>query len=118
MRIHHLALRVSDCARSAAFYSDLLGLQEVRRSVEDGGIRAIWLQTGDTVLMLEEELRGGGPDSGSGHLLAFAVDDLPSWERRLESGGIAVVDRTPHTLYASDPDGHRVGLTVFGTLAH
>jgi catechol 2,3-dioxygenase-like lactoylglutathione lyase family enzyme len=118
MRIHHLALRVADCARSAAFYSGLLGLPEVRRSIEGGGIRAIWLQAGDTVLMLEEELRGGGPEAGSGHLVAFAVDDLARWERLLQGAGVAVMDRTAHTLYASDPDGHRVGLTVFGTVAH
>jgi len=118
MRIHHLALRVADCARSAAFYSGVLGLQEVRRSIGDGGIRAIWLQAEDTVLILEEELRGAGAESGSAHLVAFAVDDLGLWERRLEGARVAVTDRTPHTLYVTDPDGHRVGLTVFGTVAH
>jgi hypothetical protein len=41
------------------------------------------------------------------------VDDLASWEARLAGAGLAVTDRTPHTLYVSDPDGHRVGLTVF-----
>jgi catechol 2,3-dioxygenase-like lactoylglutathione lyase family enzyme len=118
MRIHHLAVRVTDCGRSAAFYSGVLGLQEMRRFVDGGAIRAIWVQAGDTVLMLEETLRGTGPDSGSGHLVAFAVDDLAGWERRLAGAGVAVADRTPHTLYVSDPDGHRVGLTIFGTVAH
>ena len=118
MRIHHIALRVSDCLRSAAFYSGVLGLPEVRRAVEDGEIRALWLQAGDTVLMLEKGLRGTGPEGGSGHLVAFAVDDLSEWERRLQSAGLDVMDRTPYSLYVSDPDAHRVGLTVFGTVAH
>jgi hypothetical protein len=27
--------------------------------------------------------------------------------------GVAVRDRTANTLYVQDPDGHRVGLSVF-----
>ena len=61
--------------------------------------------------MLERALRGRGSNDGSGHLLAFGVDDLASWEARLAAGGIPIVDRTAHTLYVQDPDGHRVGLT-------
>ena len=118
MRVHHIALRVSDCLRSAAFYSGVLGLSEVRRAVDGGEIRAVWLQAGDTVLMLEAALRGAGAEAGSGHVLAFAVDDLPEWEQRLASAGVPIADRTPHTLYVTDLDGHRVGLTVFGTVAH
>jgi catechol 2,3-dioxygenase-like lactoylglutathione lyase family enzyme len=108
VEIHHVALRVADCERSAAFYSGGLGLPQLRRS--EG---AIWLRLGDGVLMLERTLRGTGAESGSGHLLALAVDDLPAWEARLAGAGIAVVDRTEHTLYVQDPDGHRVGLSRF-----
>ena len=112
-RVHHLALRVADCARSAAFYSGVLGFPEVRRFEEGDGVRSIWLRAGDAILMLETALRGAGPDAGSGHVLVFAVDALPAWEERLAAGGIAVDDRTAYTLYLRDPDGHRVGLTVF-----
>ncbi len=104
-----MALRVTDCARSAAFYSGLLGLAELRRH-EDGS--AVWLQAGDAILMLERELRGHGSGSGSGHLLALEVHDLAAWERRLAEARVAIVDRTPSTLYVQDPDGHRVALSV------
>lgn len=110
MRIHHVALRVADCARAARFYRDLLGLPELRRR-DDG--TAVWLAAGDAVLMLETALRGAGADAGSGHLLALAVDALGPWEARLAGAGVAIVDRTEHTLYFQDPDGHRVGLSVF-----
>ena len=114
MGIHHVALRVADCARARRFYSELLGLPEVRRR-DDGS--AVWLQAGDALLMLETSLRGSGASHGSGHLLALAVDDLPAWEARLAAAGVVIVDRTAHTLYLQDPDGHRVGLTVYPSRA-
>lgn len=113
MRIHHVALRVADCARSAEFYTGLLGLPELRRFAADGGPRAVWVRTGEAVLMLERALKGAGAEKGSGHVLVFAVNDLASWEARLQEAGVPVDDRTAYTLYVRDPDGHRVGLSVY-----
>jgi lactoylglutathione lyase len=112
--VHHLALRVQDVERSLEFYRELLGLGEMRRFEEpDGRLRSAWLRVGEVVLMLERSLRGQGSLTGSGHLLAFAVRDLPAFERGLAAAGIAIDDRTPHTLFLRDPDGHRVGLSDF-----
>ena len=111
MRIHHLALRVADIERSAAFYADLLGLPVLRRNLEGTRPRSLWLGVGEAVLMLELRLCGDGPTSGSGHVLALAIDDLPAWEARLHEAGIPVDARTQDTLYVRDPDGHRVGLS-------
>ena len=113
MRVHHVALRVADCERAAAFYSALVDLPELRRSHEGGTLRAVWLDAGGTILMLERELRGSGAASGSGHLLAFSVADLAESEQRLRRAGVAIEERTEKTLYVRDPDGHRVGFTVF-----
>jgi catechol 2,3-dioxygenase len=111
---HHLALRVADVERALGFYGGLLGLSVRRRfPEEDGRLRAAWLEAGGLVLMLERQLRGEGPASGSGHLLAFTVTDLSAWERRLAGAGVALDDRTAHTLFVRDPDGHRVGLSKF-----
>jgi catechol 2,3-dioxygenase-like lactoylglutathione lyase family enzyme len=111
--IHHLALRVQDPARSAAFYSGLLGLPEVRRFDEDGGLRSIWVRAGDAVLMLERAIKAAGAEAGSGHVLALEVADLEAWTERLARSGHPPVERTANTLYVLDPDGHRVGLTVY-----
>lgn len=114
--IHHLALRVADLERARAFYSDFLGLPERRRLTDERGLRAVWLQAGEALLMLERELRGRGEASGSGHLLAFAVEDLRPWEEKLRAAGVAVDDRTEKTLYFRDPDGHRVGVSTYKLL--
>jgi glyoxylase I family protein len=113
MRIHHVALRVADCARAADFYSGLLGLPEVRRFAAEDGPRAVWVRAGDAVLMLERTLKGAGTEEGSGHVIVFAVQDLAPWESRLREAGIPIDDRTAYTLYVRDPDGHRVGLSVY-----
>ena len=73
MRIHHVALRVADCERSAAFYSGVLGLPETRRFEERGALRSIWLAAGDAILMLERALKGAAPGGGSGHPPAIAL---------------------------------------------
>lgn len=112
--IHHVALRVADPGASRAFYAGVLGLAELRRLDDDGGrLRSIWLRCGDAVLMLERAIKGAGPAAGSGHVLVLEVDALGDWERRLAAAGVAVIDRTEQTLYVLDPDGHRVGLTVY-----
>jgi catechol 2,3-dioxygenase-like lactoylglutathione lyase family enzyme len=113
VRIHHLALRVADVVRSRDFYSDVLGLRELRRSHAGGMLRSIWLSAGASVLMLERGLACGGSETGSGHLLAFAVDDLDAWQARLEAAGVVIDSRGSATLYFRDPDGHRVGLSVY-----
>jgi catechol 2,3-dioxygenase len=112
-RVHHVALRVADPERSLRFYGGVLGLAEARRAEDGGRVRSIWVQAGDAVLMLEREIRGAGPASGSGHVLVLAVDDLAAWEARLAAAGVPIADRTASTLYVSDPDGHRVGLSVY-----
>jgi catechol 2,3-dioxygenase-like lactoylglutathione lyase family enzyme len=113
VRLHHLALRVADPARSAAFYAGVLGLLELRRVERDGRLAAVWLRAGECVVMLERKLRGAGPEAGSAHLVAFDVPDLADWERRLAAAGVAVADRTENTLYFSDPDGHRVAVSRY-----
>jgi catechol 2,3-dioxygenase-like lactoylglutathione lyase family enzyme len=91
----------------------LLGLPEVRRFPgPDGGVRSIWLRTGSAVLMLEREIKIEGA-AGSGHVLVLRVDALLPWEKHLADAGVKIVDRTAATLFFLDPDGHRVGLSVF-----
>jgi catechol 2,3-dioxygenase-like lactoylglutathione lyase family enzyme len=112
-RIHHVAIRVADPVASLAFYSGALGLPEVRRFEEGGRVRSIWVRAGDAVLMLEREIKGSGDAAGSGHVLVLEVDDLEDWVGRLDRTGRRPSARTASTVYYADPDGHRVGLSVY-----
>ena len=112
--IHHIALRVSDPAVSARFYAQVAGLRELRSINGDNGeIRAIWLQAGLSVLMLERSLRGDGSGGGSGHVLVFPTKDIEAALQTLLALGIPVSDRTANTVYFMDQDGHRVGLSDY-----
>jgi catechol 2,3-dioxygenase-like lactoylglutathione lyase family enzyme len=111
--LHHIALRVTNCSASARFYSQAFSLREIRRAGDDTGLRAVWLDAGGAVLMLERAIRGQGAPEGSGHVLVFPCADLDAAIAHLEGLGIAVTDRTASTLYVEDPDGHRAGLSVY-----
>jgi catechol 2,3-dioxygenase-like lactoylglutathione lyase family enzyme len=118
-RLNHAVLYVRDVARSAAFYTDVLGFRRVDMT-PDGFRGAAFLQapgsTNDHDVGLFEIGSGAGP-SGAGRTtvglyhLAWEVDTLAELERlagRLSDAG-ALVGASDHgttkSLYAQDPDG-------------
>lgn len=123
--LHHVAIKSTDPERLAAFYRDVLGLEEVARHALAGSpgiVRSVWLGLGAGVLLMIER---GDPspqparrfDDGSPglHLIAFAIDaaDSGAWRARLEAAGREVVHATAFTMYVQDPDGNRVGLSSY-----
>jgi catechol 2,3-dioxygenase-like lactoylglutathione lyase family enzyme len=115
--LHHLALRTRDVERAAVFYRDVLGLRERKRVAGAGGaLRAVWLDAGPVVVMIELAAPDEPPEpAGSMGLLAFAVDagERETYRERFARAGAAVEAETPHTLYARDPDGRRVGVSSY-----
>jgi catechol 2,3-dioxygenase-like lactoylglutathione lyase family enzyme len=120
--VHHVAIQVRDLATATAFYRDVLGLPEQRRwpAADGTGDRSVWLDLGGgAFLALErvEGLPGEGPDWRSDvpgmHLLALRITRTArrDWEERLTTAGVAIVHRTPYTLYVRDPEGNRIGLS-------
>jgi catechol 2,3-dioxygenase-like lactoylglutathione lyase family enzyme len=106
VQIHHVAFRTSDLPRLERYYVSALGFAVVLRNEARG---CVWLKAGGAVLMLEIAEPGEPAiPSGSGELLAFAVDDKETWRER-----VTVDAETLHTLYFRDPDGRRLAVSSY-----
>ena len=122
------ALYVDDLARARGFYETVLGLAPLfsdnRLCAFDVGGRSVLLLflRGST---LETVVMPGGtipPHDGAGpiHLgLAITAEDLPAWEERLRTHGVAIEGRATWrrggtSLYFRDPDGHLVEFATPG----
>lgn len=119
--IDHVALAVRDVMASAAWYQGVLGLE--RRFAEVWGDEPpIMVCAGESCVALFPT--EGGPASPPGRdavamrHVAFAVDratfDLARTE--LSERGIEwefADHEVAHSIYLSDPDGHRIELTTY-----
>ena len=121
MKVHHLAVVVTDLARAEAFYAGVLGLAVLRRWVDDAGApRALWLALGaETFLALELAPPGRKPvDGESGwHCVALAIPatERARWIATLAAAGHPVEKSTAYTIYTRDPDGALVALSHYPT---
>jgi catechol-2,3-dioxygenase len=116
-RLNHAVLYVRDARRSAAFYTEALGM-EVRHAMGDG--RAIFLGSPGSDNDHDLGLFGVGDDVGASlagtetvglYHLAWQVDTLDELDRlrSVLTGRGALVGASDHgvskSLYARDPDG-------------
>ncbi|HWV52586.1 VOC family protein [Pseudorhodoplanes sp.] len=130
-RVLETALYVDDLDRAASFYTEVLGLTSLNgdgrfHAYDVGGTSVLLLfRRGGT---LETVHMPGGtipPHDGHGPLhIAFAIgaDELPAWEKRLDTHGVAIEGRTDwprggHSIYFRDPDGHLLELVTPGVWA-
>lgn len=123
--VHHLAVQVRDLAAAERFYCGVLGLAVVRRwPAPGGGERSLWVSTGAGSFLALEAVAGAAPTAAEEparggrpglHLLALAIPraERAAWEARLAAAGAAVTHRTSYTLYFTDPEGNRLGLSHY-----
>ena len=118
--IHHITLVCADAQRTVDFYTRVLGLRLIKKTVNFDDPGSYHLYFGDAVgtpgsVVTFFEWPGappGHPGIGGTHHLALAVadrDGLLQWKRRLTDQGIAVdgpLDRHYfESIYFRDPDG-------------
>ena len=117
--LHHLALGADDVESLAHFYSEVVGLPEVRRHhFDDGSLRSIWLRLGGGVLMVEpaEQARREVPHHSSGlFLLAFKMS---ADRRAVIESALEPESRTEHTSYFRDPEGNRFAISDYPLAEH
>ena len=123
MRMLHTMLRVGNLEKSIAFYTDVLGMQELRRQeYPDGEFTLAFLGYGDeannTVLELTYNWGVESYDLGTayGHI-AVGVDDVyEACEKMKQSGGKVIRDAGPMNAgstiiaFLEDPDGYQIEL--------
>lgn len=127
--LHHITLICSDAARTVDFYTRVLGLRLIKRTVNFDDPSSYHLYFGDragtpgTVVTFFEwpHLAKGRPGIGGTHHIALSVpnrDGLLKWKRRLTDMQIKVdgpYDRIWfHSIYFQDPDGVRIELATAG----
>jgi catechol-2,3-dioxygenase len=113
---HHLAIKVREVERVAAFYRELLGLAEMARHRKpDGAVRSIWLALPEMGFLAIEvaEASASGPSDAGLFLIAFRIDRDERGQilAELARRGISVDHQTRWTVYFRDPEGNRVGLS-------
>ena len=82
-RIKHIALATRDPVKTAEFYKEVFGLQELHRQPKDSGEEGVWLSDGYIFFAIlkyggeDAPNLGEGPSTVEGvHHIGFYVDDL------------------------------------------
>ena len=134
MRFLHTMLRVRNLDASLQFYCNLLGLQEVRRRVDEKNrFTLVFLAAPEDAPAAKEALAAGRRDAPMveltynwdtedygearyfGHL-AYEVDDIYATCEKLQKGGVTI-NRPPrdgHMAFIRSPDGISIELLQNG----
>jgi catechol 2,3-dioxygenase-like lactoylglutathione lyase family enzyme len=118
MRIHHVALQVTDLERARSFYAGLLGFTVTREQAH-----ALWLDAGGSIVMLER-CDGEGDDAGDHawasprpgpFVVAFAIapGERAALRARLIDAGVTIDHESAFTLYVRDPFGARLAFSHY-----
>jgi lactoylglutathione lyase len=116
--VAHMALAVSDVSASRAFYTDLLGFQEVfdLRNA-DGSLAMTFLKVNDYQYI--ELFPGLDRTQDRLKHISFYTDDAEGMRRYLAARGAKVPERTPKgrignsNFTTPDPDGHGVEIVEY-----
>ena len=118
-KLLHTRYRVHDLEKTVAFYRDVLGLKEVRRSESGRGSKLVFLKAPQSVEEIEIcQFDKSGPVQVGPDLthLAFAVTDLEAFAKEAAAKGYPLSDGPHHTASGSiiafidAPEGYEVEL--------
>lgn len=118
-KLLHTRYRVADLEKTIAFYRDVLGLEEVRRSTSGRGSQLVFFKAPGSEELIEIcKFDESGPVQVGPDLthLAFEVEDLDAFARRAASLGYPLSDG-PHRssggsiiAFVDAPEGYEIEL--------
>ncbi len=128
MRILHTMLRVGDLDRSIAFYTQVLGMQLIRRKDYPGGrftLAFLGFGDGGAELELTHNWDTNRYDLGNGygHVALAVPDAYAACEAVIAKGGKVtraagpMMHGTTVIAFVEDPDGYKIELIQTGTSA-
>ena len=94
-RLDHTRYRVTDLEKSVSFYTEVLGLEEVRRHQSPRGSKLVFLKAPESDTLIELcYFPNSGPVSVQEDLthLAFIVDSLEAFGQHLDRLGLSFSD--------------------------
>ncbi len=110
--VHHVQVSIPVGAEDKAreFYCGVLGLREIPKPDSLAGRGGFWLELSNQQIHFGAE-DGVDRAKTKGHV-AYRVDDLESWRRKLTDAGCSVVDGIPipgmNRFEFRDPFGNRI----------
>lgn len=122
-KLLHTRYRVSDLDKTVAFYRDVLGLQEVRRSTSGRGSQLVFFKAPGSDELIEIcKFDESGPVQVGPDLthLAFEVEDMDAFARHAASLGFPLSDGPHRTssgsviAFVDAPEGYEVELIQHG----
>ena len=118
-RLLHTRYRVTDLAKTAHFYKEVLGLEETRRHTSQRGSQLVFFKAPGS----EEEIEicqfdGSGPVNVGYDIthLAFEVDDLAAFAEQAAAKGFPLSDGPTRTgsgsiiAFIDAPEGYEIEL--------
>lgn len=133
-KLHHAASAIADAARTADFYSRIMGMEMVHTVMDDRVPSTgqpfpylhlfFQMADGSTIAFFESPSlppRALASHPGYDVFDHFAMevasrDDVDRWAQWLQANGVEIVGPTDHgiiySIYFHDPDGHRLELTT------
>lgn len=118
-KLLHTRYRVDDLERTVKFYTQVLGLEEVRRHKSSRGSELVFMKAPESEELIELcHFPGSGPVKVQPDLthLAFEVDSLEEFGKHLEKLGVKYSDG-PHLrpdgggiAFVDAPEGYEIEL--------
>lgn len=120
MPLHHIALAVKSFDQMIPFYTQVLGLTEIKRHFNsNGSLRSVWFDLDGVILMLEDqpEPSSHNPNQSlSGwQLVALSIkpQEREVWIQKLKENQIKIEKQSDYSIYFWDPEGNRLAFSHY-----